>query len=257
MSVQAMSWVLDHSRAENAARLVMISLANHASVDGSNAYPSISTIAREARCGESTVRHSIKALIALGEIEDVGTGPRGTNCFRINMVQRDDASVRVVRPRPGQRPPHERSTPAGSAAPQDLRPPAGSALKGAQDLRTTPAGSAAEPSLNRPLNLDSPVVDGRAGTGERTHDRDDLAEFITGILQRAIDSLTGEQQSKQPTAAAIRATLEATSVDDDRAVEIAQETRAIAQSQNRAPNIAGLYAQRMAQAAAQPKAVAA
>lgn len=250
MSVQALAWVLDHSRAENTARLVLMSLANHAGVDGGNAYPSVATIARQARCGESTVRKALETLQVLGELEETGTGPKGTRCFHIKMeVAAPDE--REVRARPGQKPPHERkladpSTPAGSAAPQDLRPPAGVSTEPPQDLRSTPAGSAAEPSLNQPLNRESPVVVGRVRTAS-TEDlqEEDLAEQVRGILQRGIDSLTNDEPNKAPTVLAIREALERHRPSPSDALGVAVETRSIAQSQNRAPNIAALYAQRL------------
>ena len=100
MSVQAIGYVLEHSRATHSARLVLISLANHAGGDGGDCYPSIPTIARETRLGESTVRVALDRLKEDGEIVEVGTGPRGTRRFRLVL------------------------TPAGSAPPQDLHPPA-------------------------------------------------------------------------------------------------------------------------------------
>jgi hypothetical protein len=250
MSVQALAWVLDHSRSENTARLVLMSLANHAGVDGASAYPSIATMARQARCGESTVRKALETLQSLGELEETGTGPKGTRCFRINM-EAGVAGEREVRPRPGQKPPHERkveehSAPARSAPPQDLRPPAGLSADPPQILRGPPAGSAPEPSLNQPLNQDSPAVVGRARTvSTEGIQGEDLAHKILGILERGVDSLTSDEPSKPPTLSAIREALERHRPSSEEATAVAIETRSIAQSQNRAPNIAALYAQRL------------
>lgn len=123
MSIQAVSWVLEHSRSEHSERLVLIALANHAG-EGNKAWPSIPTIAREAGLGESTVRGAIKALLALGELEEEGFGPYRTRCFRLTL------------------------TPPGSAPPQDLHPSSNEQLT-PQDLALDPAGSAPEPSRNR------------------------------------------------------------------------------------------------------------
>lgn len=69
-----MSWVLEHSMAEGNDRLVLLSIANHASSAGHEAFPSRSTIAREARCSESTVKRSIRALAELGELAYILAG---------------------------------------------------------------------------------------------------------------------------------------------------------------------------------------
>jgi len=66
MSVQSISLVFDHSLSEGAARLVLLSIANHDGEGGS--WPSIATIARESRKSESTVRRAIKELQDLGEL---------------------------------------------------------------------------------------------------------------------------------------------------------------------------------------------
>lgn len=58
--------MLEHSVSEGAARLVLISIANHDGEGGS--WPSIATIARESRKSESTVRRAIKDLVDLGEL---------------------------------------------------------------------------------------------------------------------------------------------------------------------------------------------
>ena len=128
MSVQALVWVLEHSRATHSERLTLISLANHAGSDGADTWPSIATIAREAGLGESTVRGALERLKELGEIEETGVSSRRTRAFRLTM------------------------TPADSGPPQDLHPrrictPADSGPVGVQDLAADPAGSAPEPSV--------------------------------------------------------------------------------------------------------------
>lgn len=68
MSIQAVAWVLEHSSAKLADRLVLIAIANHADARGWNAWPSIDKIAEEAGVHEVTVWRSVKALEELGEI---------------------------------------------------------------------------------------------------------------------------------------------------------------------------------------------
>ena len=69
MSVQAMAWVLEHSKATGNDRLVLLAIANHASKEGTEAWPSVPLIAREARVSQRTVTRALKRLAALGELE--------------------------------------------------------------------------------------------------------------------------------------------------------------------------------------------
>lgn len=139
MSVQAITWVLEHSRSEHSARLVAISMANHASGDGCNVYPSIPTIARETRLGESTVRVGIEKLKGLGEVVEIGVSAARTREFRFTFC-----------------------TPADSAPPQDLHPrrngrgtPQDLAAR-VQDLAAEGADPAPEPLKNRQLTVREP-----------------------------------------------------------------------------------------------------
>lgn len=68
MSIQAVAWVLEHSQAKLADRLVLIAIANHADARGWNAWPSVEKIAEEAGVHEVTVWRSVKALEELGEL---------------------------------------------------------------------------------------------------------------------------------------------------------------------------------------------
>jgi len=75
MSVQAIGWVLDHSTTRGADRLVLIALANYASSDGWDCYPSIATIARCAGIArERTVQECLARLAENGHIERVING---------------------------------------------------------------------------------------------------------------------------------------------------------------------------------------
>lgn len=68
MSIQAVAWVLEHSQAKLADRLVLIAIANHADARGWNAWPSIGKIAEEAGVHDVTVWRSITALEQIGEL---------------------------------------------------------------------------------------------------------------------------------------------------------------------------------------------
>jgi hypothetical protein len=66
MSIEAMTLVLNHSRATGRAKLVLIGIANHQGDQG--AWPSIETLARYANSSERSVMRDIQDLEALGEL---------------------------------------------------------------------------------------------------------------------------------------------------------------------------------------------
>jgi len=66
MSIEAMSLVLNHSKAEGRAKLVLIGIANHHGDQG--AWPSIATLARYANSSEKSIQRDLKTLVDLGEL---------------------------------------------------------------------------------------------------------------------------------------------------------------------------------------------
>ena len=98
MSVQAMTWVLDHAPADlkPQARLVLISIANHADREGSESWPKIATICRETGLGERQVQRWLASLVddRLVEIEVNAGGShrlaadRRPNRYTITAMQR-------------------------------------------------------------------------------------------------------------------------------------------------------------------------
>lgn len=67
MSVQAIAAVFDYSRARAGARLVMLSLANHADKDGL-CFPSVRHIAQETLMSERQVHRVVSQLVESGEV---------------------------------------------------------------------------------------------------------------------------------------------------------------------------------------------
>lgn len=67
-----MSWVLEHSASQHSARLVLLSLANHAN-DENEAWCSVGTICKETLLSERAVQGALRKLIAIGEIAAAGT----------------------------------------------------------------------------------------------------------------------------------------------------------------------------------------
>jgi Helix-turn-helix domain len=75
MSIQAINWVLEHSQSRGSARLVMVSIANHASPEGV-AWPGYNTIASEANCDRSTAIRAVEELEKkLEEVTVLRPGP--------------------------------------------------------------------------------------------------------------------------------------------------------------------------------------
>jgi hypothetical protein len=66
MSIEAVSLVLNKSKATGRAKLVLLGIANHLGDQG--AWPSISTLARYANASERSVKRDIQELMELGEL---------------------------------------------------------------------------------------------------------------------------------------------------------------------------------------------
>jgi hypothetical protein len=78
--------VLRHSEAKLGARLVLLVLADHASDDGTGAWPSVGTIAQEARMSESQTRECLRRLERNGAIKANGTSPYRTVIYDVIMA---------------------------------------------------------------------------------------------------------------------------------------------------------------------------
>lgn len=246
MSHQAVEWVLTYSAARNTEWAVAVVLASHADANGRDSFPSVPTIAREARAGESTVRASLESLKARGELVEDGRGPNGTRRFHLPMETGEPAE-RVVRSRPKQK----GRNPADPAAPRRSCGPADPAPDPPQILRSPPADPAGEPPFNRRMNRNSPRAararEGADAARANSPDREleELADSVCGVLQRGIDGLTTEAPAKPPRRGPILAALREHQPTPFDAKAVAIEARSIAQAQNRAPNIAALFAQKL------------
>lgn len=102
-----MNWVWNHSRSRHGARLVLLAIADCASSDGGNAWPSNAEIARKSGLTERGVRLALSELVKLGELVIMpNAGPHGCNRYRVIM---DD---------PGRNYPPEEITPPAPKSPQ-------------------------------------------------------------------------------------------------------------------------------------------
>jgi len=82
-----MQWVIEHSPSKGADRSVLLMIAYHADPDGGQSWPSIETLAREARLSRRATCYAIASLVEAGEVEMALGGGRGhSNSYRISMV---------------------------------------------------------------------------------------------------------------------------------------------------------------------------
>jgi len=85
MSVEALSIVLNHSRAKGAAKLVLIGIANHLGPDADEgAWPSQARLAGYANISDRAVRNAIDNLVELGELEVAVAGGNSRNQYKPN-----------------------------------------------------------------------------------------------------------------------------------------------------------------------------
>ncbi len=85
MSVHVTAWVLKHSEEKLGRRLVLHVLADHANEDGSGAWPSVDTIAHEARLSRRQTQRCLHELEAAGSIIQTGTSKQGTAEWTVVM----------------------------------------------------------------------------------------------------------------------------------------------------------------------------
>ena len=88
MSVHVISWVLRHSDETLGRRLVLLVLADHAREDGSSAWPSIDTIATQARLSKRQAQRCLRDLESSGAIVETGRSAAGTHVYNVAMQGR-------------------------------------------------------------------------------------------------------------------------------------------------------------------------
>lgn len=96
MSVEAVEWVLKYSRAKLAARLVLISIANHVGADGL-AFPSLRVIAKESKVSKSCISKCLRALEGAGELRtQMNAGPGAANLYMLPGMWIGDSALPEV-----------------------------------------------------------------------------------------------------------------------------------------------------------------
>lgn len=95
MSVEAISKVLNHSKAKGSQKLVLIGIANHHGDEG--AWPAISTLARYANLSERRVQQMIRELEEMGELrieKNKGGGYRQYKTNRYWILTEEKSGVK-------------------------------------------------------------------------------------------------------------------------------------------------------------------
>lgn len=162
MSIKVMQWAWDFSLSEGVSRLVLLAIADCASEDGGNAYPSNVELMRKARCSERGVRNAISDLKGLGELEVApNAGRKGTNMYRVIMIDRPRPGVPVATPRAPK--PRGANPAGGQSVPARGANPAGEAAQIAPGTVLEPS---VEPSVSTSAADASPPKSQEPGTEE-------------------------------------------------------------------------------------------
>lgn len=136
MSIKVMNWVWENSPAKGTELLMLLAIADNASDDGGNAYPSVSTLARKTRLDQRTVQRVLRKLSEQGQLNVEERGGREANRYAVLM--RSELS-----PPPADCHPRQNATGGTGATPgvsQLCHPTPGTAVS------PEPSGTVREPS---------------------------------------------------------------------------------------------------------------
>lgn len=120
MSYQHVRNVLERSRSRNAARVVLLVLADRADDNGAS-YPSMASLTREAMVSRNAAHTALQRLVALGELQiDYNAGPQFCNVYRLLLPLPKTGPVpeTVPLPKTGQTPPKNCATPLPKTGPK-------------------------------------------------------------------------------------------------------------------------------------------
>lgn len=88
MSIKVMQWVWENSPTTRGDRLVLLAIADCASDDGANAWPSLSTIAKKAGITVRACQLALRRLESFGYLKvEMQAGPKGCNKYTILMTR--------------------------------------------------------------------------------------------------------------------------------------------------------------------------
>lgn len=151
MSIEAINWALTKApiprdrRDASSLAAVLVGLANHASPDGTNAFPSVGTLTQYTRLSERSVQNALRALEELG------------------LIRPGDPDIVAAHVKRADRRPRGWDLAIHSGV-QSVRPVSSHGVqtqhRGVQTTTSRGAVAAPEPSLNRPGNHRAPPVCG-------------------------------------------------------------------------------------------------
>ena len=129
MSYQHVRNVLECSRSRNAARVMLIVLAERADAHGCS-YPSLGTLMRESNVGRTAAHEALARLVELGELRiDYNAGPMLCNIYSILLPL-----------------PESRPLPESGPLPESEQTPTGKRTKPLPESGPKPSGNHQEPS---------------------------------------------------------------------------------------------------------------
>ena len=197
-----MTWVWNHSGSRHGARLVLLAIADCASGDGGNAWPSNAELQRKSGLGERAVQSAIAELAKLGELEvRYNEGPGGCNRYRVIMDPRNICTPAESAPpqkmrgsvrRAAKSSQDSAATPADIAPPQILREPP-------QNLHPTPAESAPVTVLEPKANQHQKTSSSGGARGARIPDDFAVTPEMAEWARREVPSLIGAGRGKSET----------------------------------------------------------
>ena len=117
MAIEVMVWVLEQDKGITTnEKFVLLGIANHSRPDGTNAFPSLDTLARYTLLSRSTVQRCIKELLRKGFLTYESGGGRKSNTYIVTMNYPKVAHLEVLEGGQGDTPGGSGSDPAAESS---------------------------------------------------------------------------------------------------------------------------------------------
>ncbi len=196
MSVKVSSWVWEHSPVGGSERLVLLAIADCAADDGTNAWPSVATLARKCRVDERTVQRIIRRLSGGGHLlVEASAGGRGSNRYAVVMTGPEEKPEE----KPETEPEPAESQSGPSEPPADCHPrqsDTGGELPGRHDA-TAGVAQSCHPNVLEPSKKNSSTKSSSPRPKSGDPPRPDVEEVCRHLADRV-----EENGSKRPTVTA-------------------------------------------------------
>ncbi len=99
MSVRASAIVWEESQQKGSALLLLLALADYAHDDGTNAFPSVPTLAKKTRLGRRNIQLLLRKLEEAGEVAPMGLVASGTVVYRLILPGFSTGGVKFTSPK--------------------------------------------------------------------------------------------------------------------------------------------------------------